>query len=128
VILLGSYTLPIQNDGRLIFPALLRPAFAERAYVTQGLDRNIWILTPSAFSILYENLSRLSMTDPLARMLLRIVLGMACDQPFDAEGGLAVPASLRTFAGLDHCGRRKAGSDSCRACRMRMPTRSVSPR
>lgn len=99
--LLGSHTLTLQPDGRLLLPAGMRFDFSGRAFVTQGLERNLWVLTPSAFTVLYDHLGQLSMTDPLARMLLRVVLGTASEQVLGADGTLVLPFPLRSFAGLD---------------------------
>jgi MraZ protein len=42
----------------------------------------------------------LNMTDPLSRLLSRMILGSARQVAADAEGRLALPAELADFAGL----------------------------
>jgi MraZ protein len=68
--------------------------------MTQGFDRNLQVLTAGAFQQLYRQAVSLNVADPLARLLLRLVLGNAVEFP-QARTGLAIPDSLKEYAGLN---------------------------
>jgi len=67
--------------------------------MTQGFDRNLQVLTASAFRKLYQQATALNVADPLARLLLRLFLGNAVELP-PAPANIAIPDNLREFAGL----------------------------
>ncbi len=85
----------------LTIPSRFREPFSEGAYVTQGFDRNLLIMTAKTFQEIYQQVMALNMTDPLARLLLRLILGSASALEMDRSGSIQVPQNLRNFAGLD---------------------------
>ena len=68
--------------------------------MTQGFDRNVQVLTMDAFGRLYRQAATLNFADPLARLMLRLLLGSAVEMPA-GKSTMAVPDSLRGYAGLD---------------------------
>jgi MraZ protein len=72
------------------------------AYLTQGFDRNLQVLTRDAFQEIYRTVVSLSITNPLARLLLRLVLGSALELGVDASGQFTIPEELRQFANLNN--------------------------
>jgi len=99
--LLGKYILSITTDGRLTLPLNYRQELSKDViYFTQGLDHNILLLTKSAFENLCSHIKSTSITDPLARLLKRVIMGNAVELEPDPDGGLQVPAALREFAGI----------------------------
>jgi MraZ protein len=73
---------------------------ADGAFVVQGLDRNLMVLTPAAFEIIYQRIMALNLTDPSARLLRRIILGNASQLEVDKSGRILLPQNLREFAEL----------------------------
>ena len=67
--------------------------------MTQGFDRNLQVLTASAFEQLYRQAAALNTTDPLARLLLRLFLGNAVELP-QAGASVAIPDNLKEYAGI----------------------------
>ncbi len=96
---LGQYQHNIDNKGRLTIPARFRELLvAEGAYVTQGFDNN---LTVPSFDQIYHRVNRMSMTDPMARLLKRLIFSAADLLDIDKAGRILIPQFLREAAGLD---------------------------
>lgn len=80
-------------------PASFQAELTGGAYMTQGFDRNLQVLTTSAFEQLYRQATALNIADPLARLLLRLFLSSAIELP-RGKTSIAIPDSLKEFAGL----------------------------
>jgi len=96
---LNQYQHSFDDKGRLTIPARFR-MLPDGAYVIQGLDRNLMVLPPDAFQVIYERLMSLSLTDPGARLLRRVILGNALQVTLDNAGRILLTQNLREFAGL----------------------------
>ena len=94
---LGQYQHNLDDKGRLTIPSVFRDALAEGAFITQGLDRNLMVMTVSYFQKVYDRLNSMSITDPSTRMLKRLVLSTAYKMEMDKAGRILVPLSLREF-------------------------------
>jgi MraZ protein len=68
--------------------------------LTQGFDRNLQVLSGSAFQEIYRTVVSLNIANPLARLLLRLVLGTAQELEVDANGQFTIPEELKQFANL----------------------------
>ena len=97
---LGKYFLKFDKDMRLSIPSQFREELAGPIYITQGFDRNLLVLTKTAFQEIYRRVGSLNMADPLARILLRMILGTAYELHMDKNGHLMIPAELKEFANL----------------------------
>ncbi len=98
---LGQYQHNLDEKGRLTIPAKFRDALIEGAYLTQGFDRNLRLLTEADFETMAEQISHLSMTDPAIRQLRRLIFSTASEVQLDRLGRTLVPQFLREFAGLE---------------------------
>ena len=98
---LGQYRHTLDEKGRLTIPAKFRDALSEGAYLTQGFDRNLRLLTQADFEAMAERLNHLSMTDPAIRQLRRLIFSNASEVSLDRLGRTLVPQFLREFAGLE---------------------------
>jgi len=96
----GQYRYSFDDKDGLMVPARFRELLVEGAFVTQGFDRNLVILTPEAFQEIYQLIMALNIADPLARFLLRMVLGNAAELEVDESGRVVLPKHLREFANL----------------------------
>ena len=76
---LGEYRHSIDNKDRLTVPARYRELMDEGAYILRGFDRNLMVLTTKAFEAISHRLDQMSLTDPLARSLRRLIIGSASD-------------------------------------------------
>jgi len=97
---LNQYQHSFDDKGRLTIPSKLRELPTEGAFVVQGLDRNLMVLPPAVFEIIYNRLMAMSMTDPSARLLRHIILGNALQVVPDGAGRILISPNLREFAGL----------------------------
>lgn len=92
---LGRYEHTIDEKGRLTIPARYRELLADGAYVTQGLDHNLIVLPTASFHAMSESVNALSMTDPTARQLRRLIFSSAVQCEIDRAGRILLPQFLR---------------------------------
>jgi MraZ protein len=97
---LNQYQHNFDDKGRLTIPAKLRELPETGAVVVQGLDRNLMVLPPDVFQILYDRLMAMSLTDPAARQLRHIILGNALPVVPDGAGRILLSSNLREYAAL----------------------------
>jgi len=97
----GEYAHHLDSKGRLIIPARFRPNIAQDAILTRGLDRNLVIYPQDAWRTVSEQLNQMSITDPTARALRRLLFSGAVEISPDRQGRVLIPAYLRAYAALD---------------------------
>jgi DNA-binding transcriptional regulator/RsmH inhibitor MraZ len=73
---LGKFSSTLDVKGHFSVPSPFREALAAGTYVTQGFDRNLQVLTREAFQEIYRTMTSLNIANPLARLLLRLILAM----------------------------------------------------
>ncbi len=96
----GKFSRTLDAKGRFSVPSNFKGSLAGRAYVTQGFDRNLQVLTSEAFQEIYRTVASLNIANPLARLLLRLILGSAHVSEVDSSGQLIIPEELKEFANL----------------------------
>jgi len=101
---LGEYRHSIDNKDRLTVPARYRELMDEGAYIVRGFDRNLMVLTTKAFEAISHRIDQMSMTDPLARGLKRLIFSSASRLEIDKAGRILIPDFLCQTVGLacDH--------------------------
>ena len=98
---LGHYDHGIDEKGRLTIPARFRELLlAEGAYITLGFDGNLIVLTKAHFERLSEGVKNMTMTNPAARSLSRLIFSNADLLEIDKLGRILIPQFLRQSAGL----------------------------
>ena len=97
---LNQYQHSFDDKGRLTIPAKFRELPAEGAYVVPGLDRNLMVLPPPVFQIIYERLAEMSLTNPDARLLRELILGNALQVTPDGSNRILLSQNLRDYADL----------------------------
>jgi len=98
----GKCTLPLSEKSQLTLPLNYREAMSNTAYVTQGFDRNLFLLSQQAFNAIYSHVRATSISDPLARLLGRLFLGGAVEITIDGLGQIELPLNLCEYAGLSN--------------------------
>ena len=99
---LGQFYHSLDEKGRLILPARYRELLiADGAVLMRGFDQNLMVLTSASFKIIYERINRMSMTDPTARLLRRLIFSTAVQVEMDKTGRMLVPQFLREVAEID---------------------------
>lgn len=98
---LGRHTHSIDDKGRLALPARFREELGDGVVVTRGFDACLLVYPLAAWRPLAERVSALSIGDPDARVLRRMLFAHATDLQLDRQGRILVPADLRTWSGLE---------------------------
>jgi MraZ protein len=98
---LGQYLHNLDDKSRLMIPARFRELLVGGAYITQGFDRCLMVMTTSYFEEVYRRINAMNLADPTARMLRRLFLANAYPVEIDKVGRILVPANLRQAIELD---------------------------
>jgi len=97
----GQYQHNIDEKGRLTIPSKYREQLeTDGAYVIQGLDRNLLVLTQYAFDEVAERTRKMSYTDANARLFKRLLFSTAFHVVVDKAGRILIPDYLRQSAEL----------------------------
>ena len=101
-LLTGKYDNSLDEKGRILFPAKLRSAIeGDAVWITQGIDRCLWLFTPDEWEKLSSKLMEsASPFNTRNLQVLRRFIGPAQQIDFDRTGRLSIPHSLREYAGL----------------------------
>jgi len=98
---LGQFQHTLDPKGRLMIPAAFRQTLEGGAYITQGFDRCLMVMTEPYFQEVYQRINAMNLADPTARMLRRLILSNAYGVEVDKVGRILVPQNLRQFIGFD---------------------------
>jgi MraZ protein len=98
---LGQYRHSFDAKNRLTVPARFRELLEGGAYITQGFDKALMVLTTTAFEQLYTRINSMNIADPMARHLRRMILGNANQLEIDKSGRILIPQYLRAMAFLE---------------------------
>ncbi len=98
---LGQYQHNLDEKGRLMIPARFRELLVGGAFITQGFDRCLMVMTSSYFEEVYRRINSMNLADPTARMLRRLILSNAYPLEVDKVGRVLLPANLRQIISLD---------------------------
>jgi MraZ protein len=97
---LGQFQHNLDDKGRLMIPARYRDLLAAGAYITQGFDKCLMVMSGDHFNEVYALINAMNMADPAARMLRRLILSNAYQVEVDKVGRILVPQNLREFLGI----------------------------
>lgn len=92
---LGQYEHSIDEKGRLTIPVRYREPLNDGAFITQGFERNLMVLTAASFNQLYQHVNDLSITDPNANLLRNLIFSNAEQIEVDKAGRILIPPFLR---------------------------------
>jgi MraZ protein len=98
---LGQFQHNLDEKGRLMIPAPFRQLLENGAFISQGFDRCLMVMTEAYFRQVYERINAMNLADPSARMLRRMILSTAYQVELDKVGRILVPLNLRQYAGFD---------------------------
>ncbi len=99
---LGQFQHNLDDKGRLMIPARFRDLLEGGAFITQGFDKCLMVMTESYFQQVYDRIEAMNLTDPTARLLRRLILSNAYPVEVDKVGRIVVPQNLRTFLGIEN--------------------------
>ncbi len=96
----GRYYHSIEAKGRLAIPQTFREELSSGGVITWGLDGCLFLFPASYWQKFSEKLASLSLTNPNARNLTRLLVQSASDLDLDAQGRTLIPEYLRQQANL----------------------------
>ena len=98
---LGQFQHNLDEKGRLMIPARYRELLAAGAFITQGFDRCLMVMTDAYFAQVYDRINSMNLADPTARLLRRLILSNAYSVDVDKVGRILVPGNLRQVIALN---------------------------
>jgi len=98
---LGQFQHSIDDKGRLMVPARFRELLEGGAYITQGFDKCLMVMPEAYFKQVYDRINAMNLTDPLTRLLRRMILSNAYQVDVDKVGRILVPGTLRQVVSLE---------------------------
>ncbi len=96
----GTYTVSLDDKGRIILPAKFRDAFTEGAFVTKVIDGCLAVYTPAEFDLLAKEMQEKARRGLLQRNVTRTFAAGTAEVVPDRQGRIALPQNLRAFAEL----------------------------
>ena len=96
---LGEYTPSLDEKGRLTLPARFREQL-EKAYLTSEVERCLAVWPPAEFDSRARELREAARHDAASHDRAAFFFAGAQEVTPDKQGRIAIPPSLREFAGL----------------------------
>ena len=97
---LGEFEHSIDDKGRVAIPARVREELGEGMVLTRGFDQCLQAFPRQIWQLLAQKVSSLSLGNPEARNLRRMLFSNAAEVEVDRQGRILVPQNLREYAGL----------------------------
>lgn len=97
---LGEFTHSIDAKKRLAIPAKFRSELGQKAVLTIGFDKCLFLFPQKEWEDLANKMSSLPLGQTDVRELNRLMLAGAAEVEFDGLGRVLVPDYLMKFAGL----------------------------
>jgi len=97
----GEFSHQLDKKGRLIIPARYRQRLSTGAILTRGIDHNLVVYPHGVWKSLSTQISEMSIANPTARALRRLVFSGAIELTLDRQGRILIPNHLREYASLD---------------------------
>jgi MraZ protein len=98
---IGQFQHNLDDKGRLMIPARFRELLEGGAFITQGFDKCLMVMTETYFTQVYERIEAMNLADPTARLLRRLILSNAYPIEVDKVGRILMPQNLRAFLQIE---------------------------
>ena len=98
---LGQFQHNLDDKGRLMIPARFRELLEGGAFITQGFDKCLMVMTETHFKQVYDRIEAMNLADPGTRSLRRLLLSNAYSVEVDKVGRILVPQNLRAFLQIE---------------------------
>lgn len=96
---LGKHVCKLESNNKLKLPKGFIKNRSREFYLIQGFEKNLLCLEKNAFSEVFQKVASLNITDPLARLLLRLIMGSAHNVQMEKDGYFQMPESLFKLIG-----------------------------
>jgi MraZ protein len=97
---LGEYNYKLDEKGRVPVPPKFRGELRDGIILVPGPEKCIIAYTPEEWKKISENMRTGSLAKDKMRRLNRALFSTAFHLKLDGQGRIALPAPLRTFAGI----------------------------
>lgn len=97
---IGRYDHTIDEKGRLTIPARFRELLGDGAFITEGLDKNLMVMTASTFENFLQLALDFDLSNQDARVIKRMYISKAAPVEFDKLGRIVIQQHLREIACL----------------------------
>ncbi|PRO65322.1 division/cell wall cluster transcriptional repressor MraZ [Alkalicoccus urumqiensis] len=98
---IGEFEHQMDAKGRVTVPSKFRDELGSGFIATRGLDQCLFIYPESEWARLEKKLRDLPFTRKDARAFTRFFFSGATECALDGQNRISLPASLRTYAGLE---------------------------
>ena len=98
---IGQFQHNLDDKGRLMIPARFRDLLEGGAFITQGFDKCLMVMTEAHFQQVYDRIESMNLADPGTRSLRRLLLSNAYPVEVDKVGRILVPQNLRAFLQME---------------------------
>ncbi|WP_207344245.1 division/cell wall cluster transcriptional repressor MraZ [Arthrobacter sp. E3] len=98
---LGTHSPRLDEKGRIILPAKFREELASGLVLTKGQENCIYVFSAREFEKVLPQMQDAPLSNMAARDYIRIFLSGASDEVPDKQGRVTIPATLRSYAGLE---------------------------
>ena len=99
--LMGEFHHNLDEKGRLIIPSKFRCELGEKAVITKGLDKCLFIYSESEWTKLVQRISNLQFTRKNVRAFERSFIGGASLIEFDKQGRINITSPLVHYANIN---------------------------
>jgi MraZ protein len=100
----GEFEHTLDRKGRLIIPSKFRDAlkevYAEKLYITRGLDKCLFVFTEEEWKIQESRFRSMPFTKSEHRKFNRIIFSGAQDIVPDKQGRILLPSYLKEYASV----------------------------
>jgi MraZ protein len=96
----GEHEYRVDEKGRVPIPPKFRQEFQGGAMLSRGVDKCVSVYTPTEWRKVADNLSANTGAPSKRRMMDRFLFGGAYELQLDGQGRVALPVSLREYAGI----------------------------
>lgn len=98
---MGEYFHSLDEKGRLAVPASFREGLGASFIATRGLDRTLFLFPQTVWREAAERIQTLPLGRSDVRSFVRLLFSGAVVCEPDKQGRIALPKTLRTYAGID---------------------------
>jgi MraZ protein len=98
---LGEFHHNLDNKNRIAIPSKFREGLKDTVIITRGLDGSLALYPQSAWQVILEKLSNLSIVKSNSRAFSRFMLSGAMDVVLDKQGRIVIPEYLKKYANIN---------------------------
>ncbi|GMO14577.1 MAG: division/cell wall cluster transcriptional repressor MraZ [Spirochaetaceae bacterium] len=98
----GGHNNTLDEKGRVAFPARLKAELScNNLVITRGIEKCLYLFSPDSWREFESKLQNPEVMSRDWRKMQRHFLGWASEAEIDKSGRIAIPQSLREYAGLE---------------------------